>query len=390
MKLQFRLALFGVFMMALALVNAQVAPIKVAIFSPLYIDSAFNGNTYQLGDANLPKQILPGLEFYNGAMAAIDSLQKQGLQAVVTIYDTKNSQQSIDSLLKSAAIQNVDFIITSSNDRYDLKQLANFALLHQTPLISAIYPNNADISNNPFLIILNSTLQTHCSSIYKYLQRKYAFDKILLFTRKGKPAEIIQSIFTQMSHNTYSIPLKYLTVQLPDTFSVKQITPYMDSTRQNILICGSLNDGFALQLIKAVSDAKKIPSLVVGMPTWGAMPGLDQPMYSNANIVYTTPFYCNRSTALYNSIAEQYKQQLNSNPSDMMLKGYETVFHFMKVWQQYGSDAINHLSDNHFTLFNTFNIQPVRDNKNLGIINYQENQQLYFLNKTGGVLKSVN
>lgn len=76
--------------------------------------------------------------------------------------------------------------------------------------------------------------------------------------------------------------------------------------------------------------------------------------------------------------------------SDMMLKGYETVFHFMKVWQQYGSDAINHLSDNHFTLFNTFNIQPVRDNKNLGIINYQENQQLYFLNKTGGVLKSVN
>lgn len=189
--------------MALALVNAQVAPIKVAIFSPLYIDSAFNGNTYQLGDANLPKQILPGLEFYNGAMAAIDSLQKQGLQAVVTIYDTKNSQQSIDSLLKSAAIQNVDFIITSSNDRYDLKQLANFALLHQTPLISATYPNNADISNNPFLIILNSTLQTHCSSIYKYLQRKYAFDKILLFTRKGKPAEIIQSIFTQMSHNTY-------------------------------------------------------------------------------------------------------------------------------------------------------------------------------------------
>lgn len=391
MKLKLRLALVSL-LMVFTTCYAQVIPIKVAIFSPLYIDSAFNGNTYQLGNANLPKQILPGLEFYNGAIAAIDSLQKQGVQAVVvvSVYDTKSQRQPIDSILNSNDIQDVNFIITSSNDRDDLKKLANFALLHQIPLISATYPNNAGIVNNSFFIILNSTIQTHCREIYKYLQRNHAFDKIILFTRKGRPAEIIQSIFTQMSHITYSIPLKYLTVQLPDTFSVKQITPYMDSTRQNILICGSLNDGFALQLIKAASDAKNYPSLVVGMPTWDAMPGLDQPMFNNASIVYTTPFYCNRTTALYNSIADKYKQQLNSYPSDMMLKGYETVFHFIKVWQQYGADAINHLSDNHFTLFNTFKIQPVRDQKNLGIINYQENQKLYFLKKIGGVIKSVN
>ncbi|RTL54856.1 MAG: hypothetical protein EKK39_04085 [Sphingobacteriales bacterium] len=390
MKLKYRLSLFGLFILSVATSYAQVIPIKVAIFSPIYIDSAFNGNTYQLGDANLPKQILPGLEFYNGAMAAIDSLQKQGVQAIVSIYDTKNRQQPIDSVLNSSTMQGVNFIITSSNDRNDLKKLADFALLHQIPLLSATYPNNAGISNNPFFIILNSTLQTHCREIYKYLQRNHAFDKIILFTRKSQPAEIIQSIFTNMSQNAYSISLKYLTVQLPDSFSVKQITPYMDSTRQNILICGSLNDAFALQLIKAANDAKNYPSLVVGMPTWDAMPGLDQPMYNNASIVYTTPFYCNRTTALYNSIADKYKQQLNSYPSDMMLKGYETVFHFIKVWQQYGADAINHLSDNHFTLFNTFKIQPVRDQKNLGIINYQENQKLYFLKKIGGVIKSVN
>jgi hypothetical protein len=367
-----------------------VQPIKVALFSPIYIDSAFNGNVYRLDDRNLPKQVLPGLEFYNGVMAAVDSLQKQGVNAIVMIYDTKNNQLPVDSILKTNEMLDLDFIITSSNDRKDLKKLADFALLHKIPLISATYPNNAGINNNPYFIILNSTLQTHCTSIYKYLQRNYAFDKIVLFTRKGKPAEIIQSIFSQMGHNTYGIPLKYLTIQLPDTFSVKQITPYLDSTKKNILICGSLNDGFAMQLIKAASDAKNFSSLVVGMPTWDAMPGLEQPLYSNASIVYTTPFYCNRNTALYNSIAEKYKQQLNSYPSDMMLKGYETIFHFMKVWQQYGSESLNHLSDSHITLFNNFNIQPIRDNKNLGVIHYMENQQLYFLQKTGGILKSVN
>jgi hypothetical protein len=74
MKFIFR-AVFLVMVLLLSnILPAQNNPIRVAIFSPIYMDSAFIGDTYKLGDANLPKQMLPGLEFYNGAMAAIDSL----------------------------------------------------------------------------------------------------------------------------------------------------------------------------------------------------------------------------------------------------------------------------------------------------------------------------
>src|SRR4051812_23042449 len=40
-------------------------PVKVAVFIPLYTDDVFSGSEYSLGKANLPKNILPGLEFYN-------------------------------------------------------------------------------------------------------------------------------------------------------------------------------------------------------------------------------------------------------------------------------------------------------------------------------------
>jgi hypothetical protein len=37
----------------------------IIVFIPLEIDGAFNGTDYILGNNNLPKTMLPGLDFYN-------------------------------------------------------------------------------------------------------------------------------------------------------------------------------------------------------------------------------------------------------------------------------------------------------------------------------------
>jgi hypothetical protein len=50
---------------------------KIAVFAPLYLDSAFDVyNTYRY-DKNFPKFINPGLEFYEGIQLALDSLTKE-------------------------------------------------------------------------------------------------------------------------------------------------------------------------------------------------------------------------------------------------------------------------------------------------------------------------
>src|SRR5688500_6646239 len=50
---------------------------KVAVFTPLYIDSAFDGSEYRY-DKTFPKFLNPGIEFYQGVQWAIDSLEKKG------------------------------------------------------------------------------------------------------------------------------------------------------------------------------------------------------------------------------------------------------------------------------------------------------------------------
>ena len=84
--------------------NAQTAtPFKIAVFAPVYLDDAFNEGNYSLGNNNIPKQILPGLDFYNGVQLAIDSLQAGGHHLEILFFDLKSKRKILTRLYKAAS-----------------------------------------------------------------------------------------------------------------------------------------------------------------------------------------------------------------------------------------------------------------------------------------------
>jgi ABC-type branched-subunit amino acid transport system substrate-binding protein len=142
---------------------------KVAVFAPLYLDSAFAGGSYRY-DKSFPKFLNPGLEFYQGAQWALDSLQKKGAPLEVFIYDSRSGRTSLAQQLNSNELKDVQLFIAHGTST-DVKILASEAQRRKIPFISATFPNDAGITNNPYLVILNSTLRTHCEAIYQYMQK---------------------------------------------------------------------------------------------------------------------------------------------------------------------------------------------------------------------------
>src|ERR1700755_1075600 len=63
---------------------------SVAIFAPLYLDSAFDASGSYRYDKNFPKFINPGLEFYEGVQMALDTLRTEHVSLEVHIYDTRS------------------------------------------------------------------------------------------------------------------------------------------------------------------------------------------------------------------------------------------------------------------------------------------------------------
>src|SRR5580698_6181550 len=84
---------------------------NIAVFVPLYLDSAFDRSGNYKFNTSFPKFLNPGLEFYEGAQLALDSLQSEGVQLDVHIYDTRSVTNPVSKKLQSADFQNTELII---------------------------------------------------------------------------------------------------------------------------------------------------------------------------------------------------------------------------------------------------------------------------------------
>lgn len=361
---------------------------KIAVFAPVYVDSAFTEDgTYRLGSQILPRYMLPGLDFYNGIMLAVDSLRKEQAPVEVVFYDTKSVKGSISYALTDSTLSDVSLIIAAFSNRAEIKPLADFALEHEIPLISHTYPNDGGLTENPYFILINPTLKTHLEGIYRYLQRVYPTSNLTMFRRKGAVEDMIQNGFSDIGRSTAGLPLKIKTVELTDSFTTSQVISYLDSNKQNIILCGSLNEVFGSNLVKALSESRRYRSIAIGMPTWDALRGVNR----NIEIIYTTPYHFIRTDKLGFNITSTYRDKFSGRPSDMVFKGFEAMYRFTKLLIKHEGKLLANINDKSFKLFNEFDIQPVRPySNNTGAVDYLENKKLYYIRKMNGQIRSVS
>ena len=362
---------------------------QVAIFVPLYLDSAFDAAGEYRYDKTFPKFINPGLEFYEGAQLALDSLQKEDAELDVQIYDTRSTTQSLAQILQSPAFQKTELIIGHVVSG-ELQQLATAAAHMNIPFINVNFPNDGGITNNPDFVILNSTLRTHCEGLYKFIQRNYATKPIFLFRKKGAQEDRLKSYFTDIEKTTASVPLKIRYVTLDDNFDATALVPYLDSNTQTICIAGSLDESFGRSLVQALSSVNKTyTTCIIGMPTWDNIADFTHPGFSGEEIVYSTPFYTNPSDNLVKSIQQVFKTKFYSRPSDMVFRGYECTYRFSKLLLQYGRNLSGSIGEKKYKVFSDFDIEPVFLNKQTMTLDYLENKKLYFIRKLDGSITGV-
>jgi hypothetical protein len=315
---------------------------------------------------------------------AIDSLNAENESLEVVFFDSKNIAQPVKNVLESPAMQGVSMMIAAFNNKSEVKELADFALNKQIPLISMTYPNDGGVKNNPFFALVNPTLTTHIEGIFKFLQKNYPTDPIIYVKKPGALEDMIEELFKDLNKKTPALPLRIKTITATDSTNIASFNALMDSSKTNILFCGSLNETFGINLVKSAAANKMYKSVLIGMPTWDAIKDLGK----GTEIIYTTPYNYNRTDKLAQSITVSYRNKVAGRPSDMVFKGFEAMYHFGKLLIKHPNNIATQLSDNSFKLFNEFDFVPVK-NKGEALPTYLENKRIYFIKKTDGVIKSI-
>ncbi|MBS1576755.1 MAG: amino acid ABC transporter substrate-binding protein [Bacteroidetes bacterium] len=396
MRIQRTFVLFATFLLLLTRLNSfgqtDSLPYKhvIAVFAPLYLDSAFDAAYNYRYDKTFPKFINPGLEFYEGVQLALDSLSKENAPLEVYIYDTRSAAKPLSEQLKSPELEDAELILAYCSGQ-ELAGFAYQAALKKIPFINVNLPVDGGVKNNPYYVMLNPTLKTHIENLYRYTQKNYALNNIVYFRKKGTMENTIKQYFDESGKTTMSVPLKIKYVELPDSFTINQLKASIDSTKQTLCIAGSLDENFGRKLATQLASITKSYKLtLMGMPTFDNISkDFSRPEYKGLEILYTTPFYNPRTDTVSKSIVNYFNTKLYARPSDMVMRGYEATWRFSKLLIKYKDAISSNLTKKEFNVFREFDIEPVI-NKQTNTTDYFENKKLFTVKWLDGLIKSAN
>lgn len=366
---------------------APATPLKIGILLPLYLDSAFDKNNQYRYENKLPAFFNPGLESYMGILAALDTLAKEKALVSIHIFDSRSAATSIEKLIANDSLNNLDILLGHVNLN-EAALLSQYSALHKIPFLNINLPNEAKTINNPYYILLNATLATHCQGLYRFLQKNCPTRSLLMIQKKDPTEERIFNYYkeAQKANGPASDDINRIIVE--DSPDVYTLAPWLDSTKNNICILGSLDLNFAAAVCRQLSELTRTYRItVVGMPNWETA-DLSKASFAGLDIFYSNSQYISPDNSLARNLQLRLKNIHFSRTSEFSYRSYESLFEIAHLQKRSGLSLLYQLQSPRTTLLGSWEIFPVI-NKKSGQADYSENKKLYFLNKTDGMLKAV-
>ncbi len=380
------LLLILVFLVGFSPAEAQFSkrPIKVGLFTSLYLDQHFTDSLTLKSPKDFPRLAVPGLEFYEGASLAIDSLNKIGISVKLHVFDIQSQQGNINLLIQNATLEQFDMIIAQANGN-EINQLALLAKELKIPFINATHPNDRGIRENPFFYIANPTLTSHLEFLLEQIQNKWKNANVI-WTRRQNPIDNrLEEQFQELNDQSGNKKIHITSISLTEHFTNQDILAQIDTTKTNVFIAGSLDDKFGAGLINALNSYPKKGLInVVGMPNWENLKELQLSKFAGLPIFFSSSFYIPPTNSWAKEMDQYFKENIYTKPSISVYKGFELIYYFVSIFSKYAGVFVEDPTDVMFTPLNDLEFIAVKTKGPEGPVDYFENKKLYLLRRLNG------
>jgi ABC-type branched-subunit amino acid transport system substrate-binding protein len=362
--------------------------IRVGLLTSLYLDQHFTDSLTLKSPKDFPRLAVPGLEFYEGASLAIDSLNKNGISVKMQVFDLQSENGNINRLIQNATFEQFDIIIAQASGP-EINQLALIAKELKIPFVNATHPNDRGIRDNPYFLIANPTLNAHLEFLQQQISSKWSSANIIWIRRQNAVDNKLEESFKEINGKKGIKKIAFNTISVGDLPTIQEISPLIDTTKTNVFIAGSLDDKFGVSLVSALNSYPKKGLLnVVGMPNWENLKEIQLSKFAGLPIYFSSPFYISPTNSWAKEMDDLFKNNIYTKASLSAFKGFELTYYFASVFSKHGRVYVDDPADVLFTPLNDLAFKAVKTKGPEGPVDYFENKKLYLLRRLNGIIIS--
>jgi hypothetical protein len=352
---------------------------KVAIITPMFLDSVELEPTL----TKIPKFMMPGLDFFKGIQIAADTLKQLGFKLDIYVHDSRSDSLNVSELIRSGTLDSMDFIIGNASV-FDLKLLAEFGLEKKINFISAVSPADAGQEVNPYFTILQPRLVSHIEKLHKSISAKYPEDNVV-FIHRNSVAERNALMYFK-NDIVHPLPARFKEMELKtDEVDIRQLLNVIDSLHGTTIMLGIIDPAAAVKNLRLLLPyAKQYGIKVYCMPTMESIKSLGRPdEFPMMPVYYTTSYMIDKITPSSLYINREYKKHMGGYPSDVVYKGFESLYFFSNLMRKYGVPFNEHIGESAYSFITPYKIVPVKEKGN---IKFYENKYLYLVRFENGIM----
>ena len=352
---------------------------NVAVFTPMFLDSVDISTRL----TRIPKFMRPGIDFYQGVEIAADTLRRKGYHFDIHVFDSRSKYMNIKNVINSDKLDSMDLIIGNASVK-DLKLLAEYSQKKEINFVSAVSPSSAGQDFNPYFTILQPTLKTHVQELHRTVVKKYPEDNVV-YIHGDKRSELNALRYFEEDELS-PIPARFHKMQLNGTqIDMESLKSLLDSNYHTTIILGTLSPKTSYKILKQlVPLAKETRLKVFGMPTMEMINTLKKTTsFPNMKIYFTTAFVKEKFSPATKYILNSYARKMGGSPTDLVYKGFESLYFFANMMNLHGVPFNEHIKDNRYSFLTPYKIFPVKEK---GKFKFYENKYLYMLSYENGIM----
>ncbi|HLC82300.1 MAG TPA: ABC transporter substrate-binding protein, partial [Bacteroidia bacterium] len=358
---------------------------NIAFFLPFQAEeaSAIDLDKIIKGDAQFSNKTNVALQFYEGAMMAIDSLKKLNLHAKIFVYDVDDKDSlSIDNILKKPELASMDLMIGPLYGSGFIP-VANFAKEHSIAIVSPFTQINKILFANPYVSKVSPSVTMQVEQMAHFVVDSFKTQNIIL-VNNSNPKEL--SFFNTFK-NTANEDLLKAGMTTADSvrigFGLGNTQSMLSTTKVNVIVLPSNNQSYVTEFISSMNTLKdKYKIVLFGLQNWMNYDNLDFDYLNNLSLhVPSNTFvdYQNPSTI---NFVKNYRLKYKTDPEIYVFQGFDISYSFVSLLQKEGTGFLKTLGENKFQgfgsnySFSQFPADSGFENKFVYILKYKDYQLL--------------